>query len=224
MYYIIYEVKNKTNGKSYIGKHQTDNIYDDYLGSGKYLKRALNKYGPECFEKIILFIFDNKIDMDNKEAELVTDEFVKSKETYNLKLGGEGGFDHLNTGSPEHIERCKRARIETNKVLEIKYGKNWYSLLGIKNNLNNWKKSNDPEIKKRRSEISGNAFRGKHHTEETKEKMSKLRKDKYKGKDNPNFHKIWIYSLQEKRSISIKKEELNFYLSNGWIKGRKITF
>jgi len=207
MYYIIYEVKNKVNGKSYIGKHQTDNIYDDYLGSGKILNKAIKKYGKNCFEKIILFVFDNKIDMDNKEAELVNDEFVKSKETYNLKLGGIGGFDHLNNSSPEHIERCKKAG-----------KKSWnYSLL-------KWLKSDNPEIKKQRSEIASNAFRGKHHTETSKQKMSKAKKGKYNGENNSNYGKCWIYSLKEKRSISIKKEELSFYLSNGWIKGRKMKF
>ena len=63
-YYTIYETINKINGQNYIGKHITNNPYDDYLGSGKYLKRAIKKYGVENFEKKVLYIFDNKEDMD----------------------------------------------------------------------------------------------------------------------------------------------------------------
>ncbi len=31
MFYTIYKITNKINGKEYIGKHQTHNMNDDYL-------------------------------------------------------------------------------------------------------------------------------------------------------------------------------------------------
>ena len=37
-HFIIYETKNLKNGKIYIGMHETDNLNDGYLGSGKHLK------------------------------------------------------------------------------------------------------------------------------------------------------------------------------------------
>lgn len=36
-YYTIYKTTNLINGKIYIGKHQTKDPYDSYLGSGKRL-------------------------------------------------------------------------------------------------------------------------------------------------------------------------------------------
>lgn len=91
MYYTIYKTTNLINDKYYIGKHQTENPNDSYYGSGKALKNAIKIYGKINFKKEILFIFDNEDDMNKKEKELITEEFVSSKQTYNLGIGGEGG-------------------------------------------------------------------------------------------------------------------------------------
>ncbi len=95
-FYIIYEIKNKLNGKKYIGCHMTDNLDDGYMGSGKYLKRAIDKYGMDNFEKSILFLCENEKDMLNKESELVNESIVNSEEFYNISLGGGSNFSHIN--------------------------------------------------------------------------------------------------------------------------------
>jgi len=91
MFYIIYKVTNMLNGKIYIGKHETVNIEDSYLGSGIALRRAIKKHGKESFKKDTLYVFQTAQEMDDKERELVTEEFVARKDTYNLGVGGEGG-------------------------------------------------------------------------------------------------------------------------------------
>ena len=97
MFYTIYKIANKLDGKIYIGKHQTKDLNDGYMGSGKILKRAIDKYGLENFTKEILFQFDNESEMNAKEAELVTEEFVKENTNYNLCPGGHGGFGYINS-------------------------------------------------------------------------------------------------------------------------------
>ena len=72
--------------------HQTNNLDDGYMGSGKKLHLAYKKYGIKNFEKKILHIFDNEKDMRDKEKELV----VVSEMTYNLCDGGKGGFGYIN--------------------------------------------------------------------------------------------------------------------------------
>ena len=91
MYYTIYKTTNKINGKFYIGKHQTTDPNDSYYGSGIKLQLAIEKYGKDNFTKEVLFIFDNERDMTQKEKEIITEEFVSRKDTYNVGIGGEGG-------------------------------------------------------------------------------------------------------------------------------------
>jgi hypothetical protein len=91
MFYIIYKITNIVNGKIYIGKHETENLHDGYLGSGIAIREAVRKHGKHNFEKEIMFIFDTAQEMNDKERELISEDFIKSKETYNLGVGGEGG-------------------------------------------------------------------------------------------------------------------------------------
>jgi hypothetical protein len=113
IYYIIYKIINQINGKIYIGKHTTSNLEDEYLGSGHYLNRAIKKYRKESFRKEILFVFDNEVDMNEKEKELVDLEFVLREDTYNLVLGGNGGQIVLKEGHPKYEEtksKIKKSR------------------------------------------------------------------------------------------------------------------
>lgn len=50
--YTIYKTTNKIDGKIYIGKHETQDLKDGYLGSGTHLKRAIKKYGEERCKSI----------------------------------------------------------------------------------------------------------------------------------------------------------------------------
>ena len=90
-FYLIYKTTNLLNNKIYIGSHRTDNIEDDYLGSGTLLKQAIKKYGKENFIKEILYVFDNADEMVQMERKLVNEEFINQRNTYNMEIGGSGG-------------------------------------------------------------------------------------------------------------------------------------
>jgi group I intron endonuclease len=91
MHYIIYKTTNLLNGMHYVGSHQTENLNDGYLGSGKHLKRAILKYGKENFKFEILYSLSSKEEMFDVEREIVNESFVTDPLTYNLKIGGSGG-------------------------------------------------------------------------------------------------------------------------------------
>ena len=90
------------NGKFYIGKHITTHLNDSYLGSGKILKNAIKLYGVENFTKEILFTFDNELDMNTKEIDIVTEELVCDSMCYNIVLGGSGGKIVLYPDHPKY--------------------------------------------------------------------------------------------------------------------------
>ena len=112
----------------YIGKHQTKDLTDGYMGSGKQLKRAQVKHGIENFKKEILFQFDNEDEMNAKEAELVTEEFCLRKDVYNLCPGGRGGFGYINSVTTrEHWSRLAKttnakrsAKIANDELISVK--------------------------------------------------------------------------------------------------------
>lgn len=119
MHFIIYETTNKINNKKYRGAHITSNLYDDYLGSGRLLKKALAKYGFDNFERKILCECDSIESMFIKEAEHVNSTWVEDPNTYNLKIGGEGGWDYINkTGLRWNEEKKKLHSIEMKKKRE----------------------------------------------------------------------------------------------------------
>ena len=79
IYYVIYRITNLINNKIYIGAHQTNNIDDNYMGSGQSIRNAIKKYGIENFKKDILFVFDNKDEMYAKEKEIVTEDLSEPR-------------------------------------------------------------------------------------------------------------------------------------------------
>ena len=90
MYHFVYETTNLINQKVYIGKHSTSNLCDGYLGTGKYLKNSVKKYGKENFKRKILKFFETEQEAYGYEEKLVTNEFVSRKDTYNIITGGVG--------------------------------------------------------------------------------------------------------------------------------------
>ena len=87
-YYYLYRITNLLNNKIYIGVHQTSNINDRYLGSGKLLKADIQKYGRNSFKKEILEYFNTKEEMLYREAEIVNKNFYLREDTYNIMPGG----------------------------------------------------------------------------------------------------------------------------------------
>lgn len=212
MYYIIYKITNKINQKYYIGKHQTADLDDGYMGSGKLIQRAIKKYGVECFTKEILHIFDNEAEMNAAEKELV----VINEQTYNLAPGGRGGFGYI-IAQGLNIKGASKGGHATNKIVRIK-------------------RQQDPEYDRKylerklkgaymakytlQEKYPNGTFFGKKHTEETKRFIGQNASFHQQGEKNSQFGTCWITNGTENKKI--KKTELESHESLGWRKGRVI--
>ncbi|EJS9580556.1 GIY-YIG nuclease family protein [Salmonella enterica] len=221
MFHYTYKITNKINNKIYIGAHSTENLDDGYMGSGKLLKRAQDKYGIENFSKEILEFFDDKTSMFESEKNIVTEEFLKRPDVYNLKLGGEGGWDHLNT--KEYLDKKKEASLKGAAAFKTRFEndldlKEKYRKMGSERFKQLW---DNPKY--REKFLNTKSFLGKTHTPETINKMkeSHARNKHQKGEKNSQFGMMWIHSLDEKVSKRIKKTDP---IPEGWFKGRKMKF
>jgi hypothetical protein len=176
------------------------------MGSGKYLKRAIEKYGIKNFKKEILFVYDNHEDMYKKEGELVNEDFLAIENTYNLKIGGYGGFDYIN------------------KKSKNMYGNNGKLGYGGENLIKGWGRIPSEKEKNRISTTLKEkyacgsitpSFLNKQHTEETKRKISIKNSISQKGENNSQYGTKWIHNPLTKESKKIKGE-----IENGWLLGR----
>ena len=72
--------------------------------------------------------------------------------------------------------------------------------------------------------IKSSVWTGRHHKNDTIDKMKSIFKknNHQKGNKNSQFGTCWIHNNE--RNLKIKKEELQEYINNGWIKGRKMKF
>jgi hypothetical protein len=215
VFYTIYKTTHIATGKHYIGKHQTKNINDGYLGSGRYLKAAVAKHGTEAFVKEILHVFDTEVEMNAKEAELVTADFCLQEDTYNLCPGGRGGFGYLNSAEMQTPERrlAKSLRMkERNDSGELNTPEH-----RLANSLR-MKELNTPEQRlhtsQRNSQRIG-TFSGKTHSQAAKDKISVARLGKTIGPANGSFGSMWI--TDGKNNQKIKNVDL---MPEGWYKGR----
>lgn len=201
MFYTIYKTTNLVNGKFYIGKHKTTNLNDGYLGSGKLLKRAIQKYGTENFHREILHVCESEKQMNALEKILVVPDVEIN---YNLCDGGQGGFSY----------------IYRNK-LYVKAGWKHTEETKIKISLNHAdvSRENHPFFGKKLSQEHKKklTFAGKKHTKETIEKLRISGKSRT-GTKSSQYGTCWVTNGLENKKI--KKEELDFWSNKGYTKGR----
>lgn len=110
----IYETTNRLNGMKYIGKciYSRQNDWQNYLGSGLYLKRAIKKYGKGNFVKVVLQEAYSNEELNQLE-EIYIERFnaVESPQYYNVKKTSIGGDTFTTNPNKEHTRELKRIKM-----------------------------------------------------------------------------------------------------------------
>ena len=185
--WILYQTTNVCNGKIYIGVHKLKNTSKsrNYLGSGYALKPAIKKYGRENFTRVTLAEFSCSKDAYFAEAGMVTEEFLKREDTYNISLGGREGRPH----TPE--SRAKLSAAHKGKIISPETRAKLSTATKGRPKSEEHKAKiaaahSRPETKAKLRAANGGAnhhLYGKHHTEATKAKISAFRStEEFKAK------------------------------------------
>lgn len=186
MFYTVYQILNKINGKVYVGKHMTKDLNDGYMGSGKLIKTAIKKYGIHNFIKIIIGVYDNEALMNAAEKFIVASD---ADFTYNLCDGGKGGWGYVNKNKKAQPKRAGLALAQ--KILLDKNLQKQYQLHGL---LYGSKNLNPYNNKSKR-------FAGKSHKQSSKDLISNSMKGKQIGSKNSQFGTMWITNNLENKKI-----------------------
>ena len=144
MIYYIYVITNKINNKTYIGQRKCPvNKFPEqdirYVGSGKIILQAFEKYGIKNFSKEILAVAHTKENINILEKVFIELFRRDGKAEYNIANGGDGGITYIwNEQRKQHLSNLEKGKIfskETRmKISEAvrgdknhNYGKYWFN-------------------------------------------------------------------------------------------------
>lgn len=169
-YGFVYMTTNLINGKKYIGQKKYGRNCDSYLGSGRVLKQAIEKYGKENFKREILEECDTKVELDKAEKNWISFYNASNDEMfYNIALGGDGNTGLIGERNPYY-----------NKGHLLEGEKNPFH--GRKHSEESKKKMSDSLKGKPKDKLRGRTF-----SEEHKRKLSLA--NNFKGENHPLFGK-----------------------------------
>lgn len=241
-YGFVYITQNLIDGKMYIGKRKFSEKWKIYLGSGKYLKRAVKKYGKENFIKQIIFLGKTKEDVTEKEIEIIKKyNAVNNENFYNISKGGDGGWQ-MDGFTEEQLLSYKK---NMSHIIKERYKDEEYKefirqktieAVSTKEHRENKSKSirrayeNNPDYKIKVSLGGKKSYEKNPNRRETQRKNMKKRMSnpdekaklskKWSGENNPNYnaklmteeHKQKLIESRESMKVIILMYDLEWNL------------
>lgn len=211
-YGYLYVTTNLINGKKYVGVHKcsSDKLDINYKGSGKYLWRAINKYGWSNFETEIIEWYDTKEELYQAEVNYIKrHDCVNSNDYYNTHDGGYGGVAYINLPEDEYNAVIKK--ISDKKSNRPRTDKELQQLDNIHKSRIGTHMSDLSKEKSRQSNL------GQTRSVSAKQNMSDNHAD-FNGTKNPAFGRKWINNGIEQ--LYVKDPELSDKLSSGYVLGQ----
>ena len=186
MYGYIYKTTNLINGKIYVGKKKSSVFLGEtYLGSGKYLNNAVNKYGKDNF-KVELIEWCNTLDEQNIKEKYWIQKFLEfGYSMYNISKGGDGGNTFWKANSTDVSMRLNKLKNNSHfvncspEILSISHKKGWETRRANGNDKFTEEQKFRMSIAHKGKKLSKNvikkiveARKGYTHSEETRKKIA----------------------------------------------------
>ena len=233
MFGYIYITENLINHKQYIGQKRSNKFLGTkYLGSGTYLKNAVNKYGKENFKVTLLDTANTKEELDEKEIYYISKyNAQKDPNFYNISAGGDCGVGGPKFKGHKHTEESKRKIGESCKgELNGFYGKHHTKetkeLMKVA-----WNQRKQTPVSEETRKKMSESKKGIKFTEEHRKRISEAQKGEKGnnwGKKQPQeikdriskkiSNQVWINN-----GIVCKRVDKNIvptYIENGFVLGR----
>ena len=118
-YGYIYKTTNLTNGRIYIGQHK-GKFTSKYLGSGRYLKYAVNRYGRNNFKVKQIASAETKSELDVLEIFYIG-KYRKNYSVYNFAIGGSAPM----AGKKHSKKTLSKMSVSHKGVLNHNFGKDF---------------------------------------------------------------------------------------------------
>lgn len=239
-YHYFYKITNKYTNQYYLGIHSTNDLNDNYMGSGTFLKREYKKYGKNSFFKEILRFFDNREDLINYEKQMVNENVLKDTLCLNIIKGGVAGLERGFTIGLVTVQdrdgncfdvKTNDPRYLSGELISINKGK-----VTVKDKFGYFYKIsvNDPRyisgeltiVSKGNKSVKGKIMVSKDEVykyvnlDELQQYLDNgwERKSNQKGRISPTKGMVWVCKDDEQKII--QKNELQQHLDNGWIQSR----
>lgn len=204
MYGYIYLTINLINKKKYIGQHK-GKFNNNYLGSGKLITKAIKKYGKNNFIVFPIKYAPNIDELNRLEMEYIANLKNSGEDNYNLAKGGNcigSIYDYMTT---EEIIKHKQKISKALKGRKINYS------------CEELEKRRKNAINRNQSDFMKNVC-VKRNKERVWSKETLNNMSKRMANNKINSGKKYIHKDGYRKMVL--KEELNYYLDNGWILGK----
>ena len=241
-YHYFYKITNKVTQQYYFGIHSTNDLNDNYMGSGSFLKVEYKKWGKENFFKEILKFFDDRETLAKYESKVVNEDILSDPLCLNIAKGGITGFEDGFTIGLVTVRdsdgNCFDVKKSDPRYISgelVSVNKNMVSVRDVFGNT--FKVHvNDPRyisgeltiVSKGNKGGTGrtHVMKGEECKFILKEELQQYlddgweQKSKCRGRISPTKGMIWICKGGEHKII--KKEELQQYLDDGWTRARNV--
>lgn len=215
----IYLITNLINGKFYVGQtknfslRKAGHLYAARCGNERPLYRAIRKYGEDSFEFKVLEECEDEIVNEREQ------HWVEQYDSFNPLKGY-----NLTSGGNYPLQISDETRTKLSAALIAKWTNQTYREMMSKKASETFQNYWQTHGGHPQTLLRGFDWTGRRHSEETKRKIGETNSTHQQGCKNSRYGTVWIYNIVLRCSKSIHQNELETYLQEGWLKGRKMKW